>query len=54
LAAPLLSPLSGRYRDELIAIAETLNRIMPGSINAEPFDGLANGVALLERIASKI
>ncbi len=48
----MLSPLSAGYRDEIASITETLNRLTPGAIEARAFDGLAEGVALLERISS--
>jgi CRISPR-associated protein Cst2 len=54
LPAPMLSPLSGSYGEEIGSIAETLNRLIPGGIEARPFECLATGVALLERIAAEV
>ena len=53
LPAPLLSALSKTYREEIRSIADTLNRLVPDAIQVHLFDGLASGVALLERIASE-
>jgi CRISPR-associated protein Cst2 len=50
--APMLSPISANYRDEVAAISETLNRITPDAVHARGFDSLAEGVALLERIST--
>jgi CRISPR-associated protein Cst2 len=52
LPAPTVSPLSDAYRDQMIEIAETLNKLAPGSVDAKHFDSLASGVALLEKIAT--
>ena len=54
LPAPMLSPVSDAFRVEIIAIAETLNRMTPGALDSRPFDSLAGGVALLETISSEI
>jgi len=54
LSAPMLSPLSERYREEISSIAETLNRITPDAVDTRSFDGVAGGVALLEQIAAEI
>jgi CRISPR-associated protein Cst2 len=51
--APMISPLSSDYRDEICSVAEALNRSTPGSINACPFSGMAETVAMLERIAAE-
>jgi CRISPR-associated protein Cst2 len=54
LPAPMLSPLSGGYRNSIGSIAETLNRLTPDALQAHFFDGVAEGVALLERISSEV
>jgi CRISPR-associated protein Cst2 len=54
LPAPMLSPLSGSYNEEIGSIAETLNRLIPGGIEARPFECLAAGAAFLERIAAEV
>jgi CRISPR-associated protein Cst2 len=54
LPAPMLSPLSGSYGEEISSIAETLNRLIPDGIEARPFECLATGAALLERIAGEV
>ncbi len=54
LPAPMLSPLSGSYGEEIRSIAETLNRLVPDAIEARPFECLATGAALLERIAEEV
>ena len=53
LPAPMLSPLSESYREELLSVSETLNRITPGAIDARPFDSLATGLEMLERVAAE-
>jgi CRISPR-associated protein Cst2 len=54
LPAPLLSPLGDGYRQQMLSIAETLNRLTPGAVNAQLFDSLASGVEFLETIASEL
>jgi CRISPR-associated protein Cst2 len=54
LPAPMLSPLSERYREDIGSIAETLNRLTPGAVDARSFNGLASAVGLLERIATEL
>jgi CRISPR-associated protein Cst2 len=54
LPAPTLSPLSAGYSEEIGSIAETLNRLTPGGIEARPFECLANVAAFLERIAAEV
>jgi len=49
----MLSPLSAGYGEEISSLAETLNRVVPGSIDARPFECLASGVALLEQVAGE-
>jgi CRISPR-associated protein Cst2 len=53
LPAPMLSPLSPGYKEEIGSIAETLNRLVPGAIEARPFECMASGVALLEQTAGE-
>jgi hypothetical protein len=36
------------------SIAETLNRITPGAVHAHFFDDLAEGAALIERVATEL
>ena len=54
LPAPLLSPLGDGYRQQMLSIAETLNRLTPGAVNARLFDSLATGVEFLETTASEL
>jgi CRISPR-associated protein Cst2 len=54
LPAPMLSPLSAGYREEILSVTETLNRIAPGSVEAWRFDSLASGTGLLEKAAAGI
>jgi CRISPR-associated protein Cst2 len=54
LPAPMLSPLSDGYTEEIGAIAETLNRIVPGAVDARRFECLSTGTALLERIVGEM
>jgi CRISPR-associated protein Cst2 len=54
LPAPMLSPLSQRYRQDIASIAETLNRVTPDAVQAQWFDGLAEGAALLERVSAEL
>jgi CRISPR-associated protein Cst2 len=51
LPAPTVSPLCGEYCDQMTQIAKTLNKLAPGTVDAEPFDSLASGVSLLEKVA---
>jgi CRISPR-associated protein Cst2 len=51
LPAPMLSPLSAGYCDQIGSIAEALNRLTPDAIDARPFGCLASGAGLLEAIA---
>jgi CRISPR-associated protein Cst2 len=53
LPAPMLSPLSEGYRNDIGSIAETLNRLTPDAVQARCFGGLAEGVALLEGISEQ-
>ncbi len=54
LPAPMLSPLTEGYRSRVGSIAETLNRITPGAVHAHFFDDLAEGAALIERVATEL
>jgi CRISPR/Cas system-associated protein Cas7 (RAMP superfamily) len=54
MPAPLLSPLAADYREEMAGIALTLNKLAPASFRAWPFEGMAEGVALLERVSAGI
>ena len=54
LPAPMLSPLSKGYRQDIASIAETLNRITPAAIETRPFDNLASAIASLEQIAAEV
>jgi CRISPR-associated protein Cst2 len=47
LAAPMMSPLSDTYREEVGSIAGVLNRLVPGAISAHRFDSLGEGIELL-------
>lgn len=53
LPAPMLSPISENYREEIGSVAETLNRITPGAVAANRFDSLAAGVTLLQQAAAE-
>jgi CRISPR-associated protein Cst2 len=52
LPAPMLSPLSDSYRSEIESIAGTMNRLAPETIEAHPFETLAQGLERLERAAA--
>jgi CRISPR-associated protein Cst2 len=54
LPAPMLSPLSAGFRDQIHSIAETLNKLTPGAVVAHSFDGLAEGVALMEKASAEL
>jgi CRISPR-associated protein Cst2 len=54
LSAPLISPLSDGYREDISSIAGTLNRLTPGAIDVRNFGSLADGVALLEKTITEI
>jgi CRISPR-associated protein Cst2 len=53
IPAPMFSPLSKQYREEIGSIAATLNRITPGAIDARQFESLGIVTAMLERIAGE-
>ncbi len=52
--APMLSPLSAHYREEIAAIAETLNRMQPGAIETRPFGGMAEAARVIEAVAAEL
>lgn len=54
LPAPMLSPLSEGYRNEIGSIVETLNKLTPGAVQSRCFAGLSEGVSLLEEISAGI
>jgi len=54
LPAPMLSPLSETYREEIGSIVETMNRLTPEMIEAHPFATLAQGLERLERLAAGV
>jgi CRISPR-associated protein Cst2 len=54
LPAPTVGPLMENYREQMASIAGTLNRLSPDAIEHRLFDSLAEGVAILEEIASSI
>jgi CRISPR-associated protein Cst2 len=54
LPAPMLSPISDGYRQDIGSIAEVLNRLTPGAVQARFFDSLADGVALLEKASMEL
>jgi CRISPR-associated protein Cst2 len=54
LPAPMLSPLSERYRQDIASISGTLNSITPDAVHSQVFGNLAAGVALLERISAEL
>lgn len=58
LPAPTVSPLcdgeQNDYRTQMEAIAGTLNKLAPNSVDVKRFDSLASGVASLEEIAAGV
>jgi CRISPR-associated protein Cst2 len=52
--APMLSPLSSDYRDEIRSVADTLNRLTPGSVETHSFDGISQAAEILERVAAEL
>jgi CRISPR-associated protein Cst2 len=54
LPAPLLSPMTEDYRVQVAAIADSLNRLSPGSIQTREFANLPGAVALLEEAMAQI
>jgi hypothetical protein len=54
LAAPMMSPLSDTYREEVGSIADVLNRLVPGAISTHWFDSLGEGIELLGNANAEI
>jgi CRISPR-associated protein Cst2 len=54
LPAPMLSPLSESYREEIGSIALVLNRLAPDTVDVRRFEALAQGVELLERTTAEL
>jgi CRISPR-associated protein Cst2 len=54
LPAPMLSPLSETYREEIGSIVETMNRLTPEMIEAHPFATLAQGLERLQCLAVRV
>jgi CRISPR-associated protein Cst2 len=54
LPAPTVSPLNSGYRAQMSGIAESLNRITPGSVRTHPFDSLSDGVKVLQMLAEQV
>jgi len=53
LPAPMVSPLSEGYRNETTSIAETLNKLIPETVQVRSFMGMAEGIAFLEAISAE-
>lgn len=51
--APMLSALSSDYRDEICSITETLNRLAPGSVQAQRFGTIGEAATILESVAAE-
>lgn len=54
LPAPMLSPLSANFRDQIEACARALNRIEPDGIRFRRFDSLAEAVDQLSKLATEL
>ena len=54
LPAPTVSPLANEYREQMESITETLNRLAPEAIGSRRFGSLADGVRVLQEIASEV
>ncbi len=54
LPAPLISPLSDDYRHQVESVSEVLNRVHSGAIRTAKFDTMADGVAVLQSLASEM
>jgi len=52
--APMLSPLSPDYREEIGSVVETLNRLTPGSVERLDFTGLGEAATVLEGLISLV
>jgi CRISPR-associated protein Cst2 len=53
LPAPMFSPLSEDYRNEIISISDTLNKLIPEAVRVRSFLGLAEAVAFLETVSGE-
>jgi CRISPR-associated protein Cst2 len=54
LPAPTVSPLSVGYRNQMTAMAATLNRIAADSVQTHPFENLADGIQVLQTLADQV
>jgi CRISPR-associated protein Cst2 len=54
LPAPTVSPLNADYRDQMSAIAGTLNHIAEGSVRTHSFDKLSDGIQVLQTLADQV
>ena len=54
LPAPTVSPLNPGYREQMSALADTLNKITAGSVQTHRFDSLPDGVKVLQELAEKV
>ncbi|MDI6893159.1 MAG: DevR family CRISPR-associated autoregulator [Bacillota bacterium] len=54
LPAPVFSPLSDRYADEVGRAAEILNAMRPGSVEVRQFRTLSEGMEILANIAESL
>lgn len=52
--APMLSPLSADYGEEIKSVVETLNRLSPGSVEIRAFEDFGEAAAVLEGIATAV
>lgn len=53
LPAPMVSPLSEDYRNEIASISETLNKVAPEGVQVRTFTGMAEGIAFLETVSAE-
>jgi CRISPR-associated protein Cst2 len=53
LPAPMVSPLSEDYQNEITSISETLNKLTPEGVQVRIFTGMAEGVAFLEAVSAE-
>jgi CRISPR-associated protein Cst2 len=54
LPSPTVSPLCGEYLTQVEQISETLNKLSPGTVSAQPFTDLASGLSLLQLISEDV
>lgn len=54
LPAPTVSPLNDGYRQQVSSLADTLNKMRPGSIECTEFGTLADGVETLRSLAEEV